>query len=185
MALDDKQEEELRDTLKKVRDENAKWRLKHHDLEEENATVKASLDKIKTEKDTAATELEKIKTESKETIDKLTAEHTAKIGEVDQAAKDQVKAARLEALALREGLIDLDGLKLLDLSKITQKDDGTFEGVDEVFKAAKEAKPYLFGQKQANSSTPGQNPKLGDQKPVDARKLTDEEYKQQKAALIK
>ena len=95
------------------------------------------------------------------------------VAEYVATAKERAYAAELEALALREGLVDLDGLKLLDLSKIIQKEDGTFEGVDEVFKAARETKPYLF--RKETKPAP---------KPSSGLTLTAEEYQKQKKALI-
>ena len=180
MALDDAQEEVLREELKKVRDEAAKGRLKRHELEGENSKLTAEMDKLVT----LPHEMEKLKAEHKTALEAKDAETAAKLAESTTAAKEQVKAARLEALALREGLVDLDGLKLLDLSKITQKDDGTFEGVDEVFKAAREAKPYLFGEKVTTTTTTKPAPKPGDPAPIDARKLTPEEYQKEKAAIL-
>lgn len=198
MALDDAQEEALREELKKVRDEAAKGRLKRHELEAEIADRNAKLEKA----GELSVELEKHKTESKAALEALNAEHTAKLAESKAAldalkaendgklaeltnqTKEQVKAAKLEALAIKEGLVDVDGLKLLDLSKIVQKDDGTFEGVEDVFKAAKESKPYLFGEKPTHSSPPGKPPKPGDPKPLDARALSAEEYVREKAKLL-
>jgi len=180
VALDDAQEEALREELKKVRDEAAKGRLKRHELEGENSKLLAEVDQLKP----LTAELEKVKSESKTALESKDAEIVTKLAESSTAAKEQVKAARLEALALREGLVDLDGLKLLDLSKITQKEDGTFEGVEEVFKAAREAKPYLFGEKVTTTTGTKPAPKPGDPAPVDARKLTKEEYQKEKDALL-
>ena len=176
-------EEELEKVKEKNREllsEKQKRIDKIGDLEEKLATVTAEVEKLKP----LTSELEKVKTESKTALEAKDAEIATKLAESSTAAKEQVKAARLEALALREGLVDLDGLKLLDLSKITQKEDGTFEGADEVFKAAREAKPYLFGEKVNTTTTTKPAPKPGDPAPIDARKLSSEEYQKEKTALL-
>jgi hypothetical protein len=43
-------------------------------------------------------------------------------------------------------MIDLDWLKLVDMTKVTLEPDGTVKGADELMTALKEAKPYLFGK---------------------------------------
>jgi len=59
------------------------------------------------------------------------------------------------------------------------------KGIDDAFwKAAKEAKPYLFGD-QRSSSNNNPPPKAGDPPVFDAKTATPEEYQKKKAELIK
>jgi ribosomal protein L29 len=71
----------------------------------------------------------------------------------EAADRDDAIRAELKVAAQKARLIDLDWLKLVDMSKVTLEDDGTVKGADELMAALKEAKPYLFG-KHARDMTP-------------------------------
>ncbi len=68
-------------------------------------------------------------------------------------ADQRVIRAELKASAIKAGMVDLDGLKLLDLSKVTLNDKGEIEGADALMAEAKKSKPYLFGETTTTSST--------------------------------
>ena len=142
-----------------LREENKAWRLK-------------------------ATEAEKKATDFQATAD--TATKTAK--ESAEAAKteanERIKRAEIKAAAIAAGMIDLDGLKLADLSKVTLKEDGTIEGVDTMLTEFKTAKPYLFGKPNTSSNLTDPPPN----KPPEAKKateMTDAEYAAAKKELLK
>jgi hypothetical protein len=61
------------------------------------------------------------------------------------AANERVIRAELKAAAIKAGMVDLDGLKMLDLSTVTLDDKGEVIGADALLDAAKKAKPFLFG----------------------------------------
>ncbi len=87
----------------------------------------------------------------------------------------RVIRAELKAAAIAAGMVDLDGLKLLDLSGVKLSESGDIEGADALFEAAKKAKPYLFGDKSNTASiTPPPSPKAPEAK--NARDMTPEEY---------
>ncbi len=128
--------------------------------------------------------LEKERDDHKTAAEKATQEATEKITAAQQAANDRIIRAEMKAEAIKAGMIDLDGLKLADMSKVVLKDDGTIEGVEELMKGLKESKPYLFGTVQ-HSSTPGKPP---EQKPPTDKKapeMTKEEYTAAKKAVLK
>jgi hypothetical protein len=52
----------------------------------------------------------------------------------------------LKVAAQKARLIDLDWLKLVDVSTVTLGADGTVKGADELMVKLKEDKPYLFGK---------------------------------------
>lgn len=64
------------------------------------------------------------------------------------AATNKLKFAELKAAAIKAGIIDLDLVKLADVSKITVGEDGEVSGVDEVISAMQAAKPHFFGTTQ-------------------------------------
>ena len=120
---------------------------------------------------------------SDESLNGLKTESEAKLTAAQKAANDRVLLAELKVAAKDAGLIDLDALKLADLSKVVLKDDGTIEGVDTLFKGLKETKPYLFGA--ASTSTTTKTPEKTEPKEKKASEMTKEEYAAAKAKLIK
>jgi hypothetical protein len=117
-----------REYVAELRAENKGWRLK-------------------------ADEMTKAAQAAREAADKVGAEAEARV----TAAREQVVRAELRAAAVRAGMIDLDGLKLADLSGVALNDDGEVEGAEAVLAQLKDAKPYLFtpaGQGTSSTQTP-------------------------------
>jgi hypothetical protein len=101
----------------------------------------------------------------------------------EQAANDRVIRAELKALAVAAGMVDMDGLKLADLSKVKLNDAGEVEGATELMTALKEAKPYLFKDSTTTSSTQ-KPPAKKDDAPKSAKEMTKEEYAAEKRKLV-
>jgi uncharacterized protein involved in type VI secretion and phage assembly len=102
----------------------------------------------------------------------------------EQAANDRVLRAELKAVAAKHGVVDVnDALKVLDLAGVKLDADGNLTGADELFEAAKKAKPYLFGTTSTSSTQ--KPPPAGDPKPVDVRKSDPKDYEAAKAAFLK
>lgn len=104
------------------------------------------------------------------------------------AAQAQAQArlvrAELKAEAIRAGMIDLDGLKLLDLTDIAVDDKGEVVDPAAIFGKLKRMKPWLFGG-GASSSAAAHAPKPEPPRPRQANELTHEEWLAARAALIK
>jgi len=100
---------------------------------------------------------------------------TEKTTAAEQRANERVIRAELKVAAQKAGMIDLDGLKLADVSKVTLEADGTVKGADELMTALKEAKPYLFGNATKGSSNPNPPPPPGDTQPKKAKDMTEAE----------
>jgi hypothetical protein len=64
--------------------------------------------------------------------------------------------AELKVEAVRAGMIDLDGLKLVDTTGLSLGENGEIEGGRSVMQKLRRSKPWLFGQ--ASSSNPGLPP---------------------------
>lgn len=62
-----------------------------------------------------------------------------------EAARSRVMMADLRVAARENGMIDLDGLKLLDLASAKLDADGNLTNATDMMSAMKEAKPYFFG----------------------------------------
>lgn len=109
------------------------------ELREENQAWKQKYEKT-------LVKLEKIKHDSQESL-----------SQAQQSANERIIRAELKAHALKAGLIDVDDLKLADLSIVRLNEAGSVEGAQQMLEALKAAKPYLFalsGQSSSRAETP-------------------------------
>ena len=146
-----------KDYVRELREENKGWRLKHDEL---TGKLKAA----------------------DEVVTKAASEAEAKIKEASNAADQRVIRAELKTAALKAGMVDLDGLKLADLSTVKLNAAGEVEGADALMDAMKKAKPYLFGA--ANSSTGTKAPPATSPTSKKATDMTKEEYAAAKRAAV-
>lgn len=107
----------------------------------------------------------------------------AKVAAANIAASERLLRSELKAAAIKAGITDPDGLKLADTSKLKLNDAGEIEGLDAFMAEFKTAKPYLFGAAGGNTSPPGGKPPPKNNEPVDAAKLSKEDYAKAKAQL--
>jgi hypothetical protein len=106
-----------------------------------------------------------------------------RLTEVTQQADARLIRAELKAEALHAGMIDLDGLKLIDAADLKLLPSGEVDGAAELMTRLKRAKPWLFGGKSSSSHAsppPAQPPR---QKL--ATEMTDDEYRAARAAVLK
>ncbi len=130
-----------------------------------------------------ATEEAAARKAAEEDRDKVKIESEARVKASKSDADARVIRAELKALATAAGMVDLDGLKLADLSTVRINKDGEVEGATELMEALKKAKPYLFGT--ATTSTTATPPPSNKPKPKLVTEMTKEEYAQAKAAAIR
>lgn len=146
-----------REYVHELREENKGWRLKATQHEQAAKDAAAAAEKA-----------------AKDAEDKTKA--------AQSAADQRVIRAELKTLALKAGMVDLDGLKLADLSTVKLDDKGEVEGAQALIDALKKAKPYLFGT-PGNSSTPGTPPPGTPPAPKSVKDMTDAEYAAERAKL--
>lgn len=152
------------DYVRELRAENKGWRLK---AQEQEAAAKAA-------QEAAA----KAAQDAKDATEKAAKDAEERASAAEAAAKERVIRAELRTAAIRAGMIDLDGLKLLDISAIALQDDGTVSGADELMDAAKKAKPYLFGSATPSTSNPNPPPAPKPPSAKTALEMTDDEFAQ-------
>ena len=63
----------------------------------------------------------------------------------------RVVRAELKAEAVRAGIVDLDGLKLLDLKNVQLTSEGELANAAELMAQLRRAKPWLFGGTSSSS----------------------------------
>lgn len=105
------------------------------------------------------------------------------LAEVQRQTEARIVRAELKSEAIRAGIVDPDGLKLLDPSSIKLNKDGEVEGAAALIAELKRAKPWLFGSLSSSSSAvvpPATPPR---QKL--ATDMTEDEWRAARAALLK
>jgi hypothetical protein len=106
-----------------------------------------------------------------------------RLEEATQEARTRVLHAELKVEAIRAGIIDLDGLKLLDLNDVRLTPEGEPLNAAELMAQLRRTKPWLFGGTSSSSQAippPAQPPR---QKL--ATEMTDDEYRAARAAILK
>ena len=124
---------------------------------------------------TKAAEESRKAAEAEERATKALEEATGKITAATTQANERIIRAELKASAIKAGMVDLDGLKLADLSTVKLNDAGEVEGAETLMEEMKKAKPYLFGTTISTTNT-GTPPKRDEGKPKLATEMTKEEY---------
>ena len=114
---------------------------------------------------------------------------TALLNRVAQMEKERAEIhqrlihSEMKVEAIRAGMVDLDGLKLLDMTDIRLADDGTLAGAAERIGQMKTAKPWLFAAPSSSSIARVPPAKSARQKM--AAEMTDEEYRTARANLVR
>ncbi len=83
--------------------------------------------------------------------------------------------AELKAEAVRHGMVDLDGLKLIDTDGLTLTDNGEVAGAAGAMARLKRSKPWLFGS--PNSSSSAAPPPSAPPRQKTALEMNDDEYR--------
>lgn len=142
-----------KDYVHELREENKSWRLKSSDAEKKAKDAEEQFN-------TKFKELEK------------------SYSEKEKAAQERIILAELKAVALSHGIVDLDGLKLIDKSTVKINDNGEIEGAEDLIKQFKENKPYLFKKSESSTYTGKESSsKKAEKKAANAFDMTEEEYK--------
>lgn len=106
-----------------------------------------------------------------------------KLDELQLQSNIRLVRAEMKIEAIRAGIVDLDGLKLLDLSEVKLNDQGEVPDAGERIARLKKAKPWLFGVPSSSSLlTP---PSAQPLRQKHATEMTTTEYRTARAALLK
>jgi hypothetical protein len=103
--------------------------------------------------------------------------------EVQQRTEARLIRAELKAEAVRAGMIDLDGLKLVDLDQVKLTPEGEVQGAADLMTQLRKSKPWLFGS--ASSSSAATPPPAQAPRQKLATEMTDAEYRAAREALLK
>jgi hypothetical protein len=106
--------------------------------------------------------------------------------ELQRQTQVRLMRAELKAEAVRAGMIDLDGLRLIDLPSLKLNEQGEVEGAAALMNDLRKNKPWLFGgSTPQSSSNPSSAPAALPPKQKMAKEMTDAEYRVARAALLK
>jgi hypothetical protein len=97
--------------------------------------------------------------------------------------QSRLVAANLRTEAVRAGMIDLDGLRLIDLSAVRLGNDDKVIGGRKLMDDLRRTKPWLFGV--ASSSSAAFAPASQPVRQKMALEMTDEEYIAARAAVTR
>jgi hypothetical protein len=114
---------------------------------------------------------------------KIAEEYNNEIRQLRSDYESRLVEAHLRTEAVRAGMIDLDGLKLLDKSAIRLDPNGGLVGSRELMDSFRRNKPWLFGSASSSSATVAPSSKPLQQKT--ALEMTEEEYLAARASLTK
>lgn len=103
--------------------------------------------------------------------------------QMKQKAENGIVKAHLQAEAARAGMIDLDGLKMLDISRVTISEDGEVQGATALMERVRKEKPWLFGK--TSTSAPGGAPPSQPPRQKLATEMTDAEYQTAREAILR
>jgi hypothetical protein len=122
-------------------------------------------------------------TETVETLRARAAELEQQVRSLSEQARANLLMSELKAEAVRAGMVDLDGLKLLDTSTLTVGEHGEVAGAAALMDRFRRTKPWLFGS--ASSTTTAVPPPSQPPRAKQATDMTPEEYRAARAALIR
>jgi hypothetical protein len=103
--------------------------------------------------------------------------------EVRGASQARLIRAELKVEAVRAGIVDLDGLRLLEIANAKLNDNGEVENAAELVGQLRRAKPWLFNG--GSSSSAASAPPAQPLRQKSATEMSDEEYRAARAALLK
>ncbi len=106
-----------------------------------------------------------------------------RIHELEARTNERLIRGELKAYAIAAGMVDLDGLKLIDRSAVTVDAAGEVQGAAQAIDAARRTKPWLFGA--TNASSPATPPPAEVPKARRATEMTAKEWRAARAELLR
>ena len=98
-------------------------------------------------------------------------------------ARQSTMMADLRVAAVKAGMVDLDGIKLLDLNTVKTTDEGQIPDAQAVMSSLRQSKPWLFTAWSTSSSKEAPPSQPPHQK--QAMEMSDDEYAAARALILK
>ncbi len=122
-------------------------------------------------------------TETAPVADERVAALERKLIDTTSAYTQRLVQAELKAEAIRTGMVDLDGIRLVDTTTLTVNDKGEVAGAAAVMEQMRTTKPWLFSP--ASSSAAASPPPAQMSHARLATEMTREEWQQARTTLLK
>lgn len=106
-----------------------------------------------------------------------------RLAALEAGLRERLVRAELKAHAVRAGMVDLDGLKLLDASTVKLNDQDEVEGAAELMREMRRNKPWLFGG--ASTSSAATPPASAPPRAKLATEMTEAEWHAGRAELLR
>lgn len=107
------------------------------------------------------------------------------LADMHEAHRAALLRVGLRAEATRAGMVDLDGLKLVDASELNVDENGEVVGGAALMASLKRAKPWLFGGSAASSSSAASAPPATPPRQRRAPDMTHDEWQAARAELLR
>jgi hypothetical protein len=107
----------------------------------------------------------------------------AALAEQRESARQRSIQAELKLEAVRAGMVDLDGLKLVDPGGLEVDADGVVKGADALLKRMRREKPWLFGG--TSTSSHASAPASAPLRPKLATEMGLDEWRAARAELLR
>lgn len=107
------------------------------------------------------------------------------LADMREAHRAALLRAGLRAEATRAGMVDLDGLKLIDAAELSVDDNGEVVDGATLMAALKRAKPWLFGSTAGSSSSAASAPPATPPRQRRAPDMTHDEWQAARAELLR
>jgi hypothetical protein len=123
---------------------------------------------------------------SEQTTDDAAAQLAAlqqQLAQMQAEAEARIIRAELRAEAVRAGMIDLDGLKLIDTAALKLSASGEVDGAAALMRELRRSKPWLFAP--ASSSSTAAAPRTEPPQPKTAMQMSEEEWRAARAELLR
>ena len=111
------------------------------------------------------------------------AELQARLEELEKTTESRVIRSELKAEAIRAGMVDLDGLKLVETGGLALDAKGELPGAAELMRELKRNKPWLFGG--ASSSSTARAPAAQPPRAKQATEMSFEEWQAARAEFMR
>ena len=106
-----------------------------------------------------------------------------RLAEMETQTRARLLHAELKAEAVRAGMVDLDGLKLIDAATVRLADSGEVEGAAALMHDLRRAKPWLFAP--ASASSTAAPPRTEPPRARSATEMSEDEWRAARAELLR
>jgi hypothetical protein len=166
--------------IKAQNEENKGHRLNADNAKRDLTNLQTEVVQLREQHAAALTAADKKAADATGALETLRTEHQTALNGLKESADTRVLTAELRAQAAKAGMLDVDGIKLLDTSTVKLDDKGNLVLPDQFFETAKTARPWMFGAPPpaANSTSnplnppapnPNANVKFGDMADADQK----------------